>query len=292
MGRPSVSVVSWASSCSASMPVSLSLRHDAPQVPSRAGDDPFHFPVVALQDHDQGAGGNRRHNADAWLAKGHQVGDPDPQGGFRLHLRLEGQPLDIHPAQVPAHTLEEVAHELLELLVGGGTLSQTAVQVEVHAPLQPDIEHVRSRLFAEAVPEPSRVVTGERLKEPLRRLERLVAGDLHGGEPMLEGQGEVPGNREGGVALVTHRLGFTAGCCASPNSWWLLNRISSSSGASSAGVRVPSGTGTSGTSAGRSWPSIDSVSRTRIRWGASSSWVITMSSIQSAFCRAWGSRAS
>src|SRR2546421_2911163 len=213
MGRPSVSVVSWASTCSASMSVSLTLRHDASRASSRAGNDPFDLPVAVLKDHDKGAGRNRRRNTDARLAQGHQIGDPNPQDGLGLHLRLERQPLDVHPAQVPAHTLEEITDELLELLIVGGTLSQAAVQVEVHAPLQPEVEHEGSRLPAEAAPEPSGVAAGERLKEPLRGLERLVAGDLHGGEPVLGWQGEIPGNRGGEVVLVAHwgtRRGFIA----------------------------------------------------------------------------------
>src|SRR5207253_5056911 len=172
---------------SASMSVSLVLRAASSGASSRAssgaGDDSFDLPVAVIKHHDQGAGRNRGRDTDARLAQGHQIGDPNPQGGFRLHLRLEGQPPDVHPAEVPAHTLQEVADELLELLVGGGTLSQAAVQVEVHAPLQSEIEHEGSRLPAEAAPEPSRVAIGERLKELLRRLERLVAGELHGGAP-------------------------------------------------------------------------------------------------------------
>src|SRR2546423_5601010 len=185
MGRPRDSVVSWDSSRSASMAISLVLRHASSGASSRAGDDPFHLPVAALEDHDKGAGRNRGRNTDARLAQGHQVGDPNPHGGFRLHLRLERQPLDVHPAQVPAHTLEEITDELLELLIVGGTLSQAAVQVAVHAPLQPEVEHEGSRLPAEAAPEPSGVAAGERLKEPLRGLERLVAGGPPWGEPRL-----------------------------------------------------------------------------------------------------------
>src|SRR5207244_10515538 len=197
MSRPKDSVVSWGSSRSASMAVSPERRPARSRGSSGVGDDPFDSPVAVLQDHDQGAGRNRRHYADVRITKGRQVGDPNPHGGFRLHLRLEGQPLDIHAAQVPAHALEEVADELIELLVGGGTLSQTAVQVEVHTPLQPEIEHEGPRLVAETVPQSSGVVAGEGLKEPLRRLERLIARDLQGGEPKLEGRGEVPGNRGG-----------------------------------------------------------------------------------------------